>query len=151
MTAEEHRRHSSRMTESKLMADGIRRMPPVRSPKREGRHEQTTRSTGGVARSQVDPPQGGTGAASIDIVACGIVRRASPPSGPPAALPGGPLDQLPEAAHTGFSAARFVVQPAYPLWPHSVSPPRRLAGGRAPFDPLKGDSAFTSRVPGAET
>ena len=44
------------------MADGIRRMPSFGSPKREGQHERTRRSTGGVARSQFDPRQGGIGA-----------------------------------------------------------------------------------------
>ena len=42
--------------------DGIRSASPFGSPKREGQHEQAGRNTGGVARSQVDPPQGGSGA-----------------------------------------------------------------------------------------
>ena len=45
------------------MKDETRKMPPVGSPKGEGQHDQASRrSTGGVASSQVDPPQGGTGA-----------------------------------------------------------------------------------------
>ena len=44
------------------MVDQIRRMPPFGSPKREERHDQTRRNTGGDARSQVDPPHGGTDA-----------------------------------------------------------------------------------------
>ncbi|MDE2804048.1 MAG: hypothetical protein OXN18_02770, partial [Gemmatimonadota bacterium] len=35
--------------------------------------------------------------------------------------------RVPEAAPTGVLDARFVVQPAYSLGPHSVSPLRRLA------------------------
>ena len=47
----------------KPTADETRRMPPFGSPKGEGRHDQASRRrTGGVASSQVDPPQGGTGA-----------------------------------------------------------------------------------------
>ena len=40
----------------KPIAGEIRRMPPFASPKREGRYDQTSRNTGGDARSQVDPP-----------------------------------------------------------------------------------------------
>ncbi len=47
--------------ELKPMADETRKMPPFGSPKGEGRHDQASRRrTGGVASSQVDPPQGGT-------------------------------------------------------------------------------------------
>ena len=53
----------------------------------------------------------------------------------------GGVRRVPDAAPTGFSDARFVVQPAYSLGPHSVSPLRRLAGGRAPSDPRIGDGA----------
>jgi len=49
--------------------------------------------------------------------------------------------RVPDAAPTGFSDARFVFQPAYPLGPHSVSPLRRLAGGCAPSDPRTGNGA----------
>jgi len=49
--------------------------------------------------------------------------------------------RVPDAAPTGFPDARFVFQPAYPLGPHSVSPLRRLAGGRAPSDPQNGNGA----------
>ena len=45
----------------KPIAGGIRNMPPFGLPKRDGRPERTSRRTGGVARSQFDPPQGGTG------------------------------------------------------------------------------------------
>ena len=45
------------------MRDETRRMPPFGSSKGEGRHDQASkRRTGGVASSQVDPPQGGTSA-----------------------------------------------------------------------------------------
>ena len=47
----------------KPVTDETRRMPPFGSPKGEERHDQASRRrTGGVASSQVDPPQGGTGA-----------------------------------------------------------------------------------------
>ena len=54
---------------------------------------------------------------------------------------GGGRRRVAAAAPTGFSDARFVVQPAYSLGPHSVSPLRRLAGGCAPSDPRTGDGA----------
>ena len=54
---------------------------------------------------------------------------------------GGGVRRVPDAAPTGFSDARFVIQPAYPLGPHSVSPLRRLAGGCAPSDPRTGNGA----------
>ena len=47
--------------------------------------------------------------------------------------------RIADAVPTGFSDARFVVQPAYSLGPHSVSPLRRLAGGCAPSDPRTGN------------
>ena len=49
--------------------------------------------------------------------------------------------RVPDAAPTGFRDARFVIQPAYSLGPHSVSPLRRLAGGCAPSDPRTGIGA----------
>ena len=147
-------------------------MPPFGSPKGEGRHDQASRRrTGGVASSQVDPPQGGTDAharrhgrwrdrSPLRLVEC--MDGPAPPAfvRPPAAprevrLNGfpGALAEVPRhrfggggcrvrgAAPTGFSDARFVIQPAYPLGPHSVSPLRRLAGGCAPSDPRTGNGA----------
>ena len=108
---------------------------------------------------------------SSDIGACGIVRRSDlrgarkirrrwvsvpPPtalrevrlSGFPEALVdvrrhrvGGRGRRVPDAAPAGFSDARFIVEPAYSLGPHSVRPLRRLAGGRAPSDPRTGNGA----------
>ncbi len=71
---------------------------------------------------------------------------------PPAALRGVRLNgflgalaevrrRVPDAAPTGLLDARFVVQPAYSLGPHSVSPLRRLAGGCTPSDPRTGNGA----------
>ena len=54
---------------------------------------------------------------------------------------GGGRRRVPDAVPTGFSDARFVVQPAYSLGPHTVSPLRRLAGGCAPSDPRTGNGA----------
>jgi len=60
---ERRRQLSSRMGGLKPSADGIRSASPFGLPKREGWHDQASRrSTGGVASSQVDPPQGGTSA-----------------------------------------------------------------------------------------
>ena len=56
-------RSPSPMAGLKPMTDETRKMPPFGSPKGEGQHDQASRrSTGGIASSQVDPPQGGTGA-----------------------------------------------------------------------------------------
>ena len=156
----------------KPFADETRRMPPFGSPKGEARHDRASRRrTGGVASSQVDPPQGGTGARAqrhgrwrdrspFQLPECmdGPAPPVSVP--PPAALRevrlngssealvevrqhrcGGGGRRVPDAAPTGFSDARFVVQPAYSLGPHSVSPLRRLAGGCAPSDPRTGNGA----------
>ena len=54
---------------------------------------------------------------------------------------GGGRRRVPDAAPAGFSDARFIGEPAYSLGPHSVSPLRRLAGGRAPSDPRNGNGA----------
>ncbi len=153
------------------MADGIRRMSPFGSPKREEQHERTRRRTGGVASSQVDPPQDGTGArvqrhrrlrnrsplrppgrtedpASLVSVPPPTALREVRLSGFPEALVdvrrhrvGGGGRRVPDAASTGLSDARFVIQPAYSLGPHCVSPLRRLAGGLAPSDPRTGNGA----------
>ena len=128
----------------KPMTDETRRVPPFGSPKGEGRHDQASkRSTGGVASSQVDPPQGGSGAGGhrhrrwrdhspLGLLECmdGPAPLASVP--PPAALREVRLNGLPEAlaevrrhriggkrqrvsdaAPTGLSNARFVFAPAY--------------------------------------
>ena len=122
-------------------------------------------------RSQVDQPHGRTGArvhrrgrsrhqSLLRLWEC-LDGPASPASVPPPAplrevrLNGFPEvlaevhrhrigdgDRLvPDAAPTGFSGGRLVVQPAYSLGPHSVSPLRRLAGGCAPSDPRTGNGA----------
>ena len=54
---------------------------------------------------------------------------------------GGGGRRVPGAAPKGFSDARFVVEPAYPPWPHSVCLPEGLAGGFAPCDPRNGNGA----------
>ena len=129
----------------KPMADETRRTPLFGSPKGEGQHEQASRNTGGVARSQVDPPQGGSGAGShrhrcwrdhspLRLPECmdGPAPLASAP--PPAALrevrlngsPGALAEvsrhrcdgggcRVPDAAPEGWSDATKVGQPAYPL------------------------------------
>ena len=157
--------------ELKPSADRIRRVRPFGSPKPEGQHDRTRRNTGGHARSQVDPLQGGTGAlvhrhrrwrdhSPLCLAGC----MDGPPSlasvRPPTALREGHLNgfpralaevrhhcggggrrRVPDAAPKGVLDARFVVQPAYSLGPHSVSPLRRLAGGCAPSDPPNGNGA----------
>ena len=129
----------------KPFADGIRNMPPLGLPKREGRPERTSRRTGGVARSQVDPPQGGTGAhgqrhgrwrdhsplripdcmdgqASPAFVRPPAVLREVRLNGSPRALAevsryrrDGGGRRVPDAAPTGGSDAAYVGQPAYPV------------------------------------
>ena len=137
----------------KPIEDGTRRMSPFGLPKGAGWHQQARRSTGGIARNQVDPPRGGTDA-RVQRHRC---LRNRWPHRPPfdcqprlgegrlTGFPGSLAEVLrhrvgggirvAEAAPTGFSDARFVVQPAYSLGPHSVSPLRKLAGGCAPSDP----------------
>ena len=155
----------------KPSADGVRSVLPFGLPKREGQHERTSRDTGGVASSQVDPPQGGTGARAplhgrwrdrsrLRLPEC-MDGPASPVSVlPPAALrevrlngfPGAHAEVLlrgvgscgrrvPGAARTGDFGAAKVGQPAYPPWPHSVCLPEGLAGGCAPCDPRNGNGA----------
>ncbi len=60
--ADQRRQLQCPMAGLKPTADGIRNARPFGSPKREGRPERTSRNTGGVASSQLDPPQCGTGA-----------------------------------------------------------------------------------------
>ena len=136
---------SAPRTGLKPMADETRKMPPFGSPKREGRLERTRRNTGGAASSQVDSPQGRTGARTqlhgrwrdrspLRIPEC-MDGPASPVSvRPPAALrevrlngsPGALVEVsrhrcdgggrgVPEAAPKGLSDAAYVGQPAYPL------------------------------------
>ena len=62
MDADRLHRPSSPKAGLKPIADEIRRVLPFGFPKGEGQHDQTRRNTGGDARSQVDPPHGGTGA-----------------------------------------------------------------------------------------
>jgi len=129
----------------KPIADGIRSARPFGSPKREGRPEQTGRRTGGVVSSQVDPPQGGTGAhgqrhgrwrdrSPLRLPEC-LDGPAPPVFVPPSAplrevrlngFPGalsevsrhrrdGGGRRVPAAAPKGRSDAAYVGQPAYPL------------------------------------
>jgi hypothetical protein len=128
----------------KPMADETRKAPPFGSPKGEGRHDQSSkRSTGGVASSQVDPPQGGTHAqrhgrgrdrSPLRLLEC-MDGPASPVSvlpraalrevrlnGSPGALAevpwhriGGRGRRVPDAPPTGGSDAAYFGQPAYPV------------------------------------
>ncbi len=150
---------SSSMAGLKPFADGTRNTLPFGLPKPEGQHERTSRRTGGVASSQVDPPQGGTSARAqlhgrwqdrspLRLPECmdGPVPPVSVPA--PAALRevrlngfpgaraevfrdgvGGCAHRVPNAAPTGVLDATKVVKPAYPRY-------NRGAGeGRCPFDP----------------
>ena len=170
MGADRLRRASSSADGLKPVVDGIRKMLPFGSPKGAGQHEQTRRNTGGDARSQVDPPHGGTDArvpprgrwrdqrplrlrgymdgpasrASILSAARGEGRL----NGFPGALAvvlrhriAGRRRRVSDTSPTGLSDATKVGKPAYSLGPHSVSPLRRLAGGCAPSDPRNGNGA----------
>ncbi len=161
----------SRMAGLKPIEDEARRVLPFGSPKREGEHKQPRRNTRGVARSQVDPPHRASyscvhrperwpdqmplrlrrhmdGPASPGVVPPVAPLREARLNGFPEALAvvlrhriGGGRRRVPDAAPTGSLDARFVDQPAYSLWPHSVRPLRRLAGGFAPSDPQSGNGA----------
>ena len=108
------RRYSSPTAGLKPGADGIRRVRPLGSPKLEGQHDRTSRKTGGHARSQVDPPQDGTGA-RVHRHRCW--RDHSPPrlagcsmDGPPSLASLQPLvAALREARLNGFLGALAVV------------------------------------------
>ena len=169
--ADRLRRPSSPPAGMKPIADVIRRVPPFGSPKREGQHEQTRRNTGGDARSQIDPPHGGTGARAHRQ---GRWRDRSPlrlrgyMDGPASLATIPPLASLREARLNGFPGALAVVlrhciggsrrrvsdtsamglsdaclggEPAYPPWPHFACPRRELAGGCAPCDPPNANGA----------
>ena len=143
----------------KPSADGIRSALPFGLPKRQGQHERTSRRAGGVASSQVDPPQGGPGARAqrqgrgrdrspfrlpewLDGPApLAFVRPPAAPrevrlNGFPGALAewhrhrsDGGGRRVPGAAPTGVADATKVGEPAYPRY-------NRGAGeGRCPFDP----------------
>ena len=144
MGADRLRRPSSPTAGLKPIAGENRRMPPFGSPKREERHDQTRRNTGGDARSQVDPPQGGSArvhrqgrwraqsALRLRGYIDGPASRASIP--PPPALREGRLNGFPGAlavvprhriagrsrrasatSPTGLSDAAKGDKPAYPL------------------------------------
>ena len=147
----------------KPMTDGTRRMLPFGSPKGEGLHDQASRRrTGGVASSQVDRPQGGTGAGAhrhrrwrdrspLQLPEC-MDGPAPPVSVPPAAalrevrLSGFPEAlaeaprhrcgsgrRVPDAAPTGGAAVRFVVQPRLLLGATLRESPAEAGGGLRPL------------------
>ena len=97
----------------KPIADELRNMPPFGSPKGEGQRDQTRRNTGGDARSQVDPPHGGTGARAHRQ---GRWRDQSPlrlrghMNGPASLATIPPLAALPEACLNGLPGAIAVVR-----------------------------------------
>ena len=157
--ADRFRRPSSPPTGLKPIADELRSVLSFGSPKCGGQHDQTRRNTGGVARSQVDPPHGGTGARAPRQ---GRWRDRSPlrlrgyMAGPASLATIPPLAALREARLNGFPGAPAAVRrhciggsrrrvsytspmgsldaanvgkPAYPRY-------NRGAGeGRCPFDP----------------
>ncbi len=132
--ADQRRQLSSPMAGLKPSADGIRSASPFGLPKREGEPERTSRRTGGVASSQVDPPRGGTAAR---VQRHGRLRNRSPYRPPSDLQPrlsharlngcqgalaevllhgvGGCGRRVPDAAPTGVFDAAKVVQPAYPV------------------------------------
>ena len=152
----------------KPVANETRSIPPFGSPKREGQHERTSRNTGGVASSKLDPPQDRTGARAqlhgrrrdrspLRILECmdGPASPAFVP--PPAALrevrlngsPGALAEvsrhrcdgggrRVPDAAPKGGSDAAYVGQPAYPLSYNG-------AGERWPPPPLRSPRFSRSR------
>ena len=171
MGADRLRRPSSPTDGLKPIADGIRRVPPFGSPKGEGQRDQTRRNTGGDARSQLDPPHGGTGArahrqarwrdrsplrlrgymdgpASLATIPPLAALREARLNRLPGALAvvrrhciGGSRRRVSDTSPTGLSDATKVGEPAYSPWPHFACPQERLAGGRAPSDPRNGNGA----------
>ena len=113
MGADRLRRPSSPTDGLKPIGDGIRRILPFGSPKGEGQHDKTRRNTGGDARSQVDPPHGGTGARAHRQ---GRWRDQSPLrlrgyiDGPAALATFPPWAALREARLNGFPGALAVVR-----------------------------------------
>ena len=113
MGADRLGRPSSPPTGLKPIADELRSMRPFGSPQRGGQHEQTRRNTGGDARSQVDPPHGGTGAPAHRP---GHWRDQSPlrlrgqMDGPASLATIPPLATRREARLNGFPGARAVVR-----------------------------------------
>ena len=132
--ADQRRQLSPPMAGLKPSAYGVRNTLPFGLPERGGQPERTSRRTGGVASSQVDPPRGGTVAR---VQRHGRLRNRSPYRPPSdlqprlshARLNGcqGALAEVllhgvgccgrrvPDAAPTGVFDAAKVVQPAYPL------------------------------------
>ncbi len=150
--------------------DEQRSMPPFGSPIRDGQHDQARRTTGGNARNQVDllhsgtdaraPRQGrwrdqsplwirghldGPASATIPFLAALREARLNGFAGALAVVPGrcnaDRRRRVSDPPPTGLSDASNEGEPAYSLGPHSVSPLRRLAGGRAPCDPRNGNGA----------
>ncbi len=86
-----------RWVELKPFADGTRNIFPFGLPKREGHPERTRRSTGGVARSQLYPSRGGTGAL--------VHRRGRLGDRSPRPLPSDRQPRLREGRLNGFPGA----------------------------------------------
>ena len=159
MGADRLRRPSSPTDRLKPIADGLRRVPPFGSPKGEGQRDQTRRNTGGDARSQVDPPHGGTGPrahrqgrwrdqsplrlrgymdgpASLATIPPLAALREARLNGLPGALAvvrrhciGGSRRRVPDTSATGLSDAAKVGKPAYPGYNPGAGE------GLRPFDP----------------
>ena len=141
----------------KPIADGIRRVLPFGLPKGEEQHDRTRRNTGGDARSQVDPPHGGTGAraqrqgrgrdqsplrfrgyvdgpASLATIPPLAALREARLNGFPGALAGvlrhhvvGARRRVSDTSATGLSDAAKAGEPAYPLGPRFAGPRQGLA------------------------
>ena len=131
--ADRLRRPSSPPTGLKPIADELRNILPFGSPKRGGQHEQTRRNTGGDARSQVDPPHGGTRARAPRQ---GRWRDQSPlwvrgyMDGAALLATNPPLAALREARLNGFRGARAVVRR------HCIGGSRRRVSDTSPTGSL---------------
>ena len=155
----------------KPIADELRSTPPFGSPRAQGQGDQARRNTGGNARSQVDLLHSGTdapvsrqgrcrdqsplrlrgymdGPALLATIPPLAALREARLSGLPGVLAvvrrhyiGGSRRRVSDTSPAGLLDASNEVEPVYPLGPHSVSPLRRLAGGRAPCDPRNGNGA----------
>ena len=164
MGADRLRRPSFPMAGLKPIAEGIRRVPPFGSPKREGQHDSNEakrrrrsvvrlihptaelmpvsidRGAGGVSRRSGWGAHGRPGIASLrptaDRASRGPLNRfAGAFAGVRRHRIGGSRRRVSDTSARGLSDAAKGGEPAYSLGPRFAVPRRRLAGGLAPSDP----------------
>ena len=144
MDADRLRRPSFPPVGLKPFADGIRKMSPFGSPKGEWQRDQTSRNTGGDARSQVDPPHGGTGARAHRLARWrdqSPLRLQAYMDGPASLATIPPLAALREARLNGFPGAPAVVRR------HCIGGSRRRVSDTSPTGSLGAVKASSQPTP----